>query len=77
MRTLADGKRGYSVWLIRLLEEGVTGRLIDEVNRWTSKIRYRRLLVMNEGEPPQWHEIADLGSGLYDISAYGTDLVLD
>jgi len=57
-------ERAAAIWLIRLLEEGVTGRLIDEVNRWTSKIRYRRLLVMNEGEPPQWHEIADLGSGL-------------
>ena len=57
-------ERAAAIWLIRLLEEGVTGRLIDEVNRWTSKIRYRRLLVMNEGEPPQWDEIADLGSGL-------------
>jgi hypothetical protein len=47
-------ERAAAIWLIRLLEEGVTGRLIDEVNRWTSKIRYRRLLVMIEGEPPQW-----------------------
>ena len=57
-------ERAAAIWLIRLLEEGVTGRLIDELNNWTSEIRYRRLLVMNEGEPPQWHEIADLGSGL-------------
>jgi len=57
-------ERAAAIWLIRLLDEGVTGRLIDEVNRWTSIIRYRRLLVMNEGELPQWHEIADLGSGL-------------
>ena len=40
-------ERAAAIWLFRLLEEGVTGRLIDDVNRWTSKIRYRRLLVMN------------------------------
>lgn len=57
-------ERAAAIWLIRLLEEGVTGRLIDDLNNWTSEIRYRRLLEMNEGDPPQWHEIADLGSSL-------------
>lgn len=57
-------ERAATIWLIRLLEKGVTARLIDELNNWTSGIRYRRLLVMNEGEDPQWHEIADLGSRL-------------
>lgn len=57
-------ERAAAIWLRRLLDEGVTAMLIDELNNWTSKITYRRLLVMNEGEEPQWHEIADLGSGL-------------
>ena len=57
-------ERAAAIWLIRLLEEGVSVRLIEELNEWTSEIRYRRLLVMNDGEQPQWHEIADLDSGL-------------
>lgn len=57
-------ERAAAIWLTRLLEKGVSIRLIDELNKWTSKIKYRRLLVMNDGEPPQWREIADLGSGL-------------
>ena len=50
-------ERAAAIWLIRLLQQGVTTRLIDELNNWTSGIRYRRLLVMNEGEEPQWQEI--------------------
>ncbi|MDH3691801.1 MAG: CGNR zinc finger domain-containing protein [Gammaproteobacteria bacterium] len=51
-------------WLIRLLNEGVTESLIDELNKETSDIRYRRLLAMDEGGSPRWHEIADLDGDL-------------
>ena len=47
-------------WLTRLIENGVTGQLIDELNKQTSDIRYRRLLDIYEGGSPRWNNIADL-----------------
>lgn len=53
-------ERAAAIWLIRLLNDGVTARLIEELNSETSKIRYRRLLTMGEGRSPHWDNIADL-----------------
>ncbi len=47
-------------WLTRLLSDGVTERLIEELNRESSEIRYRRLLTLDEGGSPLWNNIADL-----------------
>ena len=64
-------ERAAAIWLIRLLNEGVTGRLVDELNSETSKIRYRRLLTMDESGSPHWDAIADLdGIGPESKAAY-------
>ena len=47
-------------WLTRLLNEGVTGLMIEELNQKTSDIRYRRLLHKDEGASPRWFNVADL-----------------
>ena len=47
-------------WLTRLLSDGVTEPLIEELNKMSSKIRYRRLLTLDEGGSPLWNNIANL-----------------
>lgn len=57
-------ERAVAQWLTRLLNDGVTARLIDELNKQTAHIRYRRLLNLDEGGSPRWDEIADLGNDI-------------
>ena len=57
-------ERAVAIWLTRVLNEGVTARLIDDLNKETSNIRYRRLLALEKGASPCWHNIADLDDDL-------------
>jgi len=57
-------ERGVAIWLTRLLNDGLTGQMIEELNKETCEIRYRRLLDLDEATSPQWHEVADLDKDL-------------
>ena len=64
-------ERAAAIWLIRLLNEGVTERLISDLNEATSEIRYRRLLTKDEGGSPRWDDVANLeGIGPESKAAY-------
>ena len=51
-------------WLTRLLKDGFTALMIDELNKQTADIRYRRLLNLDEGGSPRWDNIAYLGDDI-------------
>lgn len=47
-------------WLTRLISDGVTEQLVDELNKETADIRYRRILDIYSDGRPRWTDIADL-----------------
>ncbi len=51
-------------WLTSLRKDGFTAPMIDELNKQTADIRYRRLLNLDEGGSPRWDNIADLGDDI-------------
>ena len=72
-------ERSAARWLTSLLKDGFTAVMIDELNRQTATIRYRRLLNLAEGGAPRWDNIADLGDAIGPESkaAYAISHLLD
>ena len=46
--------------LTRLMNDGVTEELVDELNEETAELRYRRVLDIYDDGRPRWTNIADL-----------------
>jgi hypothetical protein len=48
------------LWMSRLVKEGVTNKLIDDLNKVLSTVRFRHILMPPKGELPYWEHIADI-----------------
>jgi len=46
--------------MTRLVQEGVTSKLVDDLNRVTRNIQYRHILMPSKGELPNSEYIADI-----------------
>jgi predicted RNA-binding Zn ribbon-like protein len=57
-------ERTVAQWLTSLRKDGFTALMIDELNKHTANIKYRRLLNLDEGVSPRWDNIADLGDDI-------------
>jgi hypothetical protein len=66
--TRVDGlmvfERTVAQWLTGLRKDGFTALMIEELNKQTADIRYRRLLNLDEDGSPRWDSIADLGGDI-------------
>ena len=53
-------EKALSLWMTRLVEEGVTDKLVDDLNREVGTVRFRHILMPPKGDLPYWEYIADI-----------------
>jgi len=53
-------EKAISLWMTRLVEEDVTDKLVDDLNRVTRFVRFRHILMHAKGDLPCWEHIADI-----------------
>lgn len=60
-------------WLARILDEGVSENMMDEINQELGDIRFIHMLMLTKNGTPYWQHISDLDASLaapHIIAAY-------